>query len=146
MLNAFVSWPSAPLTNSLVHKALASISTSVNLISKEERDATRDPLLQWCTYDDIDHELAHVKRDSVLSCTYTFRKALIRKHYLSRVIHSYLTKQPRSVLKDAAPQTFEIELSFADELDEMWTDELWELGGKLDSGNSWWILKPSVSS
>lgn len=142
MVNAYVSWPSAPLTKSLVHKALQAIDTPITFIEKEERDATNEPLLQWCTYDDIDHELAHFKRETVLSSSYTFRKALIRKHFLSRVLHSYLTKHPRSVLKDAHPQTFEIELSFADELDEMWTDELWELGEKLDSGNSWWILKP----
>jgi tubulin--tyrosine ligase len=39
-----------------------------------------------------------------------------------------------------------MEISFADELDEMWTDELWELGNQLDSGtSSWWILKPSMA-
>ncbi|KJA25734.1 hypothetical protein HYPSUDRAFT_1068898 [Hypholoma sublateritium FD-334 SS-4] len=145
MVKAYVSWPFAPLTNSLVHKALQSIDLSIDFITKEERDATKEPLLQWCTYDDIDHELAHFKRETVLSSSYTFRKALIRKHFLSRVLQSYLTKHPGSVLKDAVPQTFEIDLSFADELDEMWTDELWELGDKLDSGNTWWILKPGMS-
>lgn len=146
MVNAFISWPSAPLTNTLVHKALDSISTPTPLIFKARVDSLNDPLLQWCTYDDMDHELAHHRRNSVLSSSYTFRKALIRKHFLSRIIHAYLKKHPASILRDAAPRTFEIEISFADELDEMWTDELWELGDELESGCSWWILKPLDSS
>jgi tubulin--tyrosine ligase len=142
MLNAYVSWPSAPLTDSLVRRALTQIDTPISFISKDERSRTDTPLLQWCTYDEMDHELAHFRRDNVLSSSYTFRKALIRKHYLSRVLQSYLKKQPHSVLKDGFPLTYEIEISFADELDEMWTDELWDLGEKLDAGRSWWILKP----
>ncbi|KAF8973718.1 tubulin-tyrosine ligase family-domain-containing protein [Flammula alnicola] len=145
MVNAYVSWPSAPLTNSLVHKALTRISTPISFISEGERSSNQIPLLQWCTYDDMDHELAHFQRDTTLSSSYTFRKALIRKHYLSRVIQTYLTKNPHSVLRDACPETFEIEISFVDELDEMWTDELWELGEKLNSGASWYILKPGMA-
>lgn len=74
MVNAYVSWPSAPLTKSLVHKALQAIDTPITFIEKEERDATNEPLLQWCTYDDIDHGLAHFKRETVLSSSYTFEK------------------------------------------------------------------------
>ncbi|KDR85150.1 hypothetical protein GALMADRAFT_218231 [Galerina marginata CBS 339.88] len=144
-MSVYVSWPSAPLTNSLVHKALAQISVPISFISKEQVRLSSGRLLQWSTYDDIDHELAHVHRDRVLSSSYTFRKALIRKHFLSRIIQSYTKKIPGSVLRDAFPRTFEIELSFADELDEMWTDELWELGEELDSGRSWWILKPGMA-
>ncbi|KAF8203106.1 tubulin-tyrosine ligase [Pholiota molesta] len=145
MLNAYVSWPSAPLTDSLVRRALTQIDTPISFISEDERSRTDTPLLQWCTYDEMDHELAHFRRDNVLSSSYTFRKALIRKHYLSRVLQSYLKKQPHSVLKDGFPLTYEIEISFADELDEMWTDELWDLGEKLDAGRSWWILKPGMA-
>ncbi|KAF9480074.1 tubulin-tyrosine ligase [Pholiota conissans] len=145
MVNAFVSWPSAPLTDSLVRRALSRIDIPVSYIAKDQRSSSDAPLLQWCTYDEMDHELAHFKRDTVLSSSYTFRKALIRKHYLSRVIQTYLKKQPQSILEYACPLTFEIEISFADELDEMWTDELWELGEKLDAGSSWWILKPGMA-
>jgi hypothetical protein len=62
-----------------------------------------------------------------------------------RTIHSYVTKNPHSALKAAFPQTFEIEISYADELEEILTDELWELGHDLESDNPrWWILKPSA--
>lgn len=144
MVNVYVSWPGAPLKNSLVLRALEKSSVDFQLISQEERSATNNPLLQWCTYDDMDHELAHIRRDDLLSSSYTFRKALIRKHYLSHIIQTYLTKRPESILRTACPTTFEIEISYADELEEMWADELWDVGEKLDGGDSWWILKPYV--
>ena len=49
----------------------------------------------------------------------------------------------------AVPRTWEIELSFADELDEMWTDELFDLAEFLeepsDSKPRWLILKPGMA-
>lgn len=129
-----VEWPSAPLTLSLVHNAL-------NAIDLQITDSPSKFFLQWSTYDSLDHERAHFNRSTVLSSSYTFRKSLIRKHFLSRAIYAYLKKNPDSLLSNAAPRTYEIELSFADELDEMWTDELWDLGAELDN-HSWWILKP----
>ena len=141
MISAHVSWPSAPLTNSLVRKALDSLETPVNFVNKDEIRTALMPL-QWSTYDDIDHELLLIRRKTLLASSYTFRKALIRKHFLSRIIEKYVKKNPESVLTQACPRTFEIEISFADELAEMWTDELWELGVELDSGSSWWIIKP----
>ncbi|KAF8807556.1 tubulin-tyrosine ligase [Phlegmacium glaucopus] len=139
-VNARVSWPAAPLTASLVQGALKKITIPVSYAQTNDC-----PLLQWSTYDEIDHERSHFNNGAVLSSSYIFRKALIRKHYLSRTIHSFLTKYPSSVLSDATPRTYEIEISFADELEEMWTDELWELGNELSSGNSWWILKPGMA-
>ncbi|KAF8912819.1 tubulin-tyrosine ligase [Gymnopilus junonius] len=144
-INALISWPSAPLTDSLVRRAIAAISLPVAFISQEQLNLSPSPLLQWSTYDHIDHELVHCKRDSVLSSSYIFRKALIRKHYLSYIIQSYTKKYPDSILHQAFPRTFQVEISFADELDEMWTDELWELGEDLDSGHSGWILKPGMA-
>ncbi|KAH9486775.1 putative tubulin--tyrosine ligase PBY1 [Psilocybe cubensis] len=143
-INALVSWPAAPLTDSLVRKALDQLSLTISFVDKAQAKSVT-PLLQWCTYDDMDHELMHFNRKTVLSSSYTFRKALIRKHFLSRIIHSYTTKNPTSILKNSVPRTFEIEISFADELDELWTDELWELGAELDNGKSWWILKPGMA-
>ena len=141
-LNAHVSWPAAPLTASLVQGALKKIAIPVSYISSAEKNDY--PLLQWSTYDEIDHERVHLNHRTVLSSSYIFRKALIRKHFLSRAIQSFLTKHPSSVLSNATPRTYEIEISFADELEEMWTDELWELGNELSSETSWWILKPSA--
>ncbi|KAJ2919037.1 hypothetical protein MD484_g1392, partial [Candolleomyces efflorescens] len=138
--SAFIDWPGAPLTASLVRNAL-------DVLNPPHADSPIQPgnLLQWSTYDSIDHEQVLTRPKQVLSSSYTFRKALIRKHFLSRVVHAYLTKHPNSPLKRAIPATYELEISFADELDEMWTDELWELAEKLDGGDSWWILKPGMA-
>ncbi|KAF5375006.1 hypothetical protein D9758_000128 [Tetrapyrgos nigripes] len=143
LFTAFASWPSAPLTHSLVLKTLSSFNCRV---FSSLQDVPPDcPLLQWSTYDEIDHEITNTRHQSTLSSSYTFRKALIRKHFLSRCIFSYLKKHPDSVLKDAWPKTYELEISFVDELDELFADELWELAEHLEGSQKWWILKPGMA-
>ncbi|KAJ7275351.1 tubulin-tyrosine ligase family-domain-containing protein [Mycena haematopus] len=141
MFSAFVSWPTAPITKRLVQKALEAIESPPAFVASPESG----PNLMWSTYDDIDHELVHAQRETVLSSSYTFRKALIRKHFLSRILHAYVLKHPETPLKNASPRTFEIELSFADELEEILQDELWVLGKELQDSDKWWILKPGMA-
>jgi hypothetical protein len=94
----------------------------------------------------MDHSLTFENTQSVLSSSYTFRKCLIRKHFLARTVRSYVTKHPYSSLSKAVPRSWEIEITFADELDEMWTDELYDLGQSLDlNDNRWYILKPGMA-
>ena len=153
VVTAFVDWPSTPLTKSLVERALQSLPLPIKVEHVLSKDFTSNPpaktLIQWASYNSIDHELTAQARDTILSSSYTFRKALIRKHFLSRTIRSYVTKHPGSPLARAAPHTWEIELAFADELDEMWTDELFDLAEFLeDPGYSkprWCILKPGMA-
>ncbi|KIP05570.1 hypothetical protein PHLGIDRAFT_30875 [Phlebiopsis gigantea 11061_1 CR5-6] len=144
-ITAFVSWPSAPLTDSLVRNALSKIIPPVTILSTlTETDKKARSLLQWATYDAIDHELTLFSPGS-LTCAYTIRKALIRKHFLSRSAYRHVVKHPDSPLKNGVPKTWEIELHFLDELDEMWADELYDLGEELDKGEKWMILKPGMS-
>ncbi|KAG2146582.1 tubulin-tyrosine ligase family-domain-containing protein [Suillus bovinus] len=143
MATAFVSWPSAPLTESLVKRALSNLPVSIITSLPSIHECSR--LLQWSTYDAIDHDLTHRNPDNVLSSSYTIRKALIRKHYLARCIQSYLTKHLDSILKDTVPRTWDLEISYADELDEMWSDQLWDLGNEIDDSSQWWILKPGMA-
>ena len=138
---AIYHWPGAPLTERLVRDALNDLG-----VVYLDAPTGSGKLLQWSTYDSLDHERALLDPKNVLSSSYTFRKALIRKHFLSRVTHIYTTKHPDSILKVAIPETYELELTFADELDEMWLDDLYELGDKLGTGDAWWILKPSVTA
>ena len=152
-VTAFVDWPSAPLTKSLVERALKSLPHPVKIGSVPPKDfnpsLSTKKLIQWATYDSIDHELTARARDTVISSSYVFRKALIRKHFLSRTIHSYVTKRPDSPLARGVPRTWEIELAFADELDEMWTDELFDLAEFLEESGGgkprWCILKPGMA-
>jgi len=140
-----VSWPSAPLTLSLVKQSLQALNIPIIITSSVPPIDENSFLIQWSSYDQIDHNLTHSHRQNVLSSSYIFRKALIRKHFLSQCIRLYVTKHPTSSLTRATPRTFEFELSFSDELDELWVDDLWELGAELVNSSSWWILKPSVT-
>jgi tubulin--tyrosine ligase len=148
----FVSWAAAPLTESLVRKSLLSYPNIDSGSICSTLPSSYKKLIQWSTYDEIDHALTHSDHQDVLSSSFVIRKALIRKHYLSRCIHSYLTKYPGSVLQTAVPKTWEIEISFADDLDDLWADELWDLSDVLDESiaspktdDRWWILKPGMA-
>ncbi|KZT74720.1 TTL-domain-containing protein [Daedalea quercina L-15889] len=149
---ALVSWPSAPLTDRLVRRALSSLNPPPTVVESlsEQPVSSRPNILQWSTYDAIDHGMTYrsLSGSKILSSSYIIRKALIRKHYLSRCIHNYLTKHADSVLQRTVPKTWDIDLSFADELDEMWSDDLYDLGQELDDergAKSWWILKPGMA-
>lgn len=148
-ITAFVSWPSAPLTDRLVRRALGQLTPPPHIVSAlpPPNELASQNLLQWATYDDIEHEhtLSPPSSTKVLSSSYVIRKALIRKHFLSRCAHLHTTKYPESLLKHGMPKTWELELSFVDELDEMWSDELWDLGEELDRGKKWMILKPGMA-
>ncbi|KAG8700616.1 hypothetical protein FRC09_005843 [Ceratobasidium sp. 395] len=142
---AFVTWQSNHITR-LVKDALRDISGPQNL-SSTEPDENSDPgyLLQWAAYDSLVHALTLQYPAKVLSSSYTIRKALIRKHFLHGTVVNYLAKSPDSVLKRAIPPTWPIEISFADELDELWSDELYELSAELEKGDRWYILKPGMA-
>ncbi|KAI6132698.1 tubulin-tyrosine ligase family-domain-containing protein [Pisolithus croceorrhizus] len=144
-LVALVSWPAAPLTDSLVRRAL----TDIGRVEVSQSLPTLPPsskLLQWAAYDSIDHSLTATEPNRVLSSSYTIRKALIRKHFLARCTRSYVLKHPQSVLATSVPRTWNFEMSSAHELDELWHDELWDLGEELEtSPGRWYILKPGMA-
>ncbi|KEP52228.1 tubulin-tyrosine ligase [Rhizoctonia solani 123E] len=142
---AYVTWPS-DLIVGLVETALRDIGGPevLSQIAPEEH-ADPGPLLQWTTYDSLVHALTLEYLDTVLTSSYNIRKALIRKHFLHQTITSYLTKTPNSVLRKAVPQTWLIDISFADELDDAWADELWDLSIELEKNDKWFILKPGMA-
>ncbi|KAF8324563.1 tubulin-tyrosine ligase family-domain-containing protein [Cantharellus anzutake] len=132
--HAWCSFPAAPFAQKLILNALKENFPMVTISSSDtipsdyrttSSDSCRSPFLQWCTYDSLDHELTLRDPVSTLASSYTIRKSL----------------------------TWAIDISFVDELDEMWSDELWELGEILDQNDSslemsdrkWFILKPSMS-
>lgn len=141
---AFVSFPDAPLTEKLIRNALAKIPL-VEII--DEIPGNFDRLLQFCTYDSMNHELTLSKPDSVLSSSYTIRKSLIRKHFLNRIVSVYASKHPESLLCTSVPKTWDFDIAWADELDDLLADELWELADILDSSvdHKWFILKPGMA-
>ncbi|KAG8836401.1 hypothetical protein FRC17_003311 [Serendipita sp. 399] len=149
-IHAFVSFPDARFTESLIEKALSSSNAKLyRNISDVPKDA--ESVLQWSTYDEILHELTMQRPRHVLSSTYVIRKSLIRKHFLHQSIRNYLAKRPDSILAQSIPPTWHIEIVHSDELDEMWMDDLYDLEQILSDATSgieapkWFILKPGMA-
>lgn len=65
-------------------------------------------------------------------------------------IAHHLSKNPTSILSKSIPATYPFQIQHADELDELFYDELYDLGQALDKGEeggraTWWILKPAMA-
>ena len=147
----YIHWPSATLTNTLVQKSLDNLEhkykLKFNRVDSLDSWNRRSPLIQWSTYDAISHELQKIEEKCVLTSSYTIRKALIRKNFLSQSVKFFVAKHGSSILGTCVPKTWHLSLSFADELDDMWSDELWEINELMKETNNgkWWILKPAMS-
>ncbi|KAG7697021.1 hypothetical protein KL930_002529 [Ogataea haglerorum] len=80
--------------------------------------------------------------------SYIYRKGLIRKHYLANTIAMYASKNPTTILKKAFPETYQLELDYAEFLDDS-LDESYELRQDLEQNEQTlaktYILKPSMS-
>lgn len=108
------------------------------------------PLLQFRAYEALDFEHALQNPTSLINA-YIIRKALIRKHYLSHTIWSWVTKQPCSPLKRHFKPAVDFEVDYAEFLDDALV-EAYELREsfarnerKQPSEREWWILKPGMS-
>ncbi len=87
-----------------------------------------------------------------LLTSYCHHCRLIRKNHLSHTLALFLSKNPTSPLRHSAPKTFYFNLSFADELDELLQDELYDVAvsfdenqGKEAGQEKWWILKAALA-
>ncbi|OUM55311.1 hypothetical protein BVG19_g4825 [[Candida] boidinii] len=99
-------------------------------------------------YEELDMDKM-MSNSSYLTNSYIYRKALIRKHYLSNTINIHTSKNPGSILKKAFPDSFQFELDYAEFLDDV-LDEVYELRCELEENESngcpkTFILKPSMS-
>lgn len=92
--------------------------------------------------------------------SYVIRKALIRKHYLASALNTYAVKLPPGPNADrfrtCTPKTWHLEIQFADELDELLMDDLYDLNEMLEANQEaveqgrqedvkWFILKPGMA-
>lgn len=98
-----------------------------------------------------------IQRSSLVSSSsYCIRKALIRKNWLHSGIQGYAVKNPpkdsrRSAL-DYLPHTWSIDIQFADDLDELLIDDLYDLAEEMQRNEErepqdrkWWILKAAMA-
>ncbi|KAG8525930.1 uncharacterized protein KY384_000692 [Bacidia gigantensis] len=136
----------------LLHSALRNIFPPANTLalklieSLNQLPTPSSPLLQLTSYElvDFSHLLAHP--NTSLANAYVIRKALIRKHYLSQTVSTWLTKHPSDrSLRGHVPETESFELDFAEFLDEALV-ECWGLKESFVSKErEWWVLKPGMS-
>ncbi|CCE86457.1 Piso0_004947 [Millerozyma farinosa CBS 7064] len=101
-------------------------------------------VFHYCEYEDIDLDLVTEYGSQYFIPSFIYRKGLIRKHYLANLVHQYVAKNPSSILKQALPETFQLELDYAEFLDDS-LDESYELRQAIEQGDKTWILKPSMS-
>ena len=107
--------------------------------------------LQISQYESLPHETLLSRPIDHFGNSYTIRKALIRKHYLSHTIASWVAKNPGEPLKEHVPLTLDFELDYAEFLDdalvEAWeVKQVWERNTEQGHNElEWWILKPSMS-
>lgn len=143
----FISYSKGEYIHDLVHSSFKKLGIFVNdnikalqaLTSKEERK-----VFHFGEYEDLDIDLLQSKPSQYFVSSYIFRKSLIRKHFLARTVAYYTAKKPDSILKSAVPITHQLELDFAEFLDDA-LDEAYELRQDIEEGNKIWILKPSMS-
>ncbi|EGW30765.1 uncharacterized protein SPAPADRAFT_155983 [Spathaspora passalidarum NRRL Y-27907] len=99
-------------------------------------------IFHYGEYEDIDLDRIH--DSNYILPSYIYRKALIRKHYLANTIHHYVTKHPESILAKAVPESYQLEVDYAEFLDDA-LDDAYELRDEVNQGDKVWILKPSMS-
>lgn len=143
-----------PYVQPLILEGLRSLEgLSIRQISSaDELQTATMPVLQFTAYESLDfeHAMQHAKTSQV--CAYVIRKALIRKHYLSNTVSTWLVKHPDSVLAKHFRPCVHFELDYAEFLDEALVDA-WDLNESLAENErkdtaeprNWWILKPGMS-
>lgn len=101
-------------------------------------------VIHFGEYEDLNLDLITSDPSYYFVCSYIYRKGLIRKHYLSNTIRYYVAKHPNSVLKTMFPETYTLEVDYAEFLDDA-LDDAYELRDEIENGSKTWILKPSMS-
>ncbi|ODV81705.1 TTL-domain-containing protein [Suhomyces tanzawaensis NRRL Y-17324] len=118
--------------------------TSDKRVLAELKENSKIRVFHYGEYEDLDLDLIGEYPNQYFIPSYIYRKALIRKHFLANTIHHYTVKNPDSVLISAAPESYQLEVDYAEFLDDS-LDEAYELRDEINSGTKTWILKPSMS-
>lgn len=145
-----LSFPSDAYISQPLNKSLNKHFKSKKILTSLPKDlgsSSSGQIFHYGEYEDIDHDLLN-SSNNYHANAYTYRKALIRKHYLSNTIQHYVAKHPDSILTKAWPQSYYLELDYAEFLDDA-LDENWELRCTLEDNEQErqkvFIVKPSMS-
>jgi hypothetical protein len=134
-------------SNSYIYPALVKSITShlpsIKIFNSIPDSFTDKKIFQFGDYEESNFDEVHTNKNYKIN-SYIYRKALIRKHYLSHTIYSYVAKNQNSILKRAFPDTFNLEVDYAEFLDDS-LDESYDLRLELEKLEKYWILKPGMS-
>lgn len=148
--SVYINFPGAPYTHSAAIKSAQTVLTDWEIIdgqgipptdessstSQSDAVAPSNHSLYFCDYDYLPFEYLSpsplTTSTSYPKCSsYMIRKALIRKHYLAHSLNVFATKQSDEEvgkrIRGLTPKTWRIEIQFADELDELLVDDLFDL-------------------
>ncbi|CCE61448.1 hypothetical protein TPHA_0A03720 [Tetrapisispora phaffii CBS 4417] len=129
-----------PITN-----ALMKYIPNLKLLSELPLSGSYDhKIFHYGDYEQLDIDRMMTDSSKYFTNSYIYRKALIRKHYLAETIHRYRAKHPDSILNKSFLESFQLDLDYAEFLDDS-LDDNWELRQELEKGEKWWIVKPSMS-
>lgn len=119
------------------------IETSPEILRQIPHNPTLK-VFHYCDYEHIDLDLVQSHPRQYFAPSYIYRKALIRKHFLAHTVQHYVAKHPDCALRAAFPATYQLEVDYAEFLDDA-LDDAYELRGEIELGDKTWILKPSMS-
>lgn len=144
------------VTSTLMPESSSDSFSIASLLESSER-STSGRTLQIMPYECIDFEFAASHAKSCLINSYMFRKALIRKHFLSATVDHWVAKKPDTPLKRHVKRSEAFEVDYAEFLDDALVEafDLREsmernaaaaaIDGHDKSQREWWILKPGMS-
>lgn len=154
MPRAWICFPGAPYTQHAAQTGAQAVlrDWDIEVPSTPPSDADATPT-DYNAYI-ADYDL--LPFDAILSkgalcSSYMIRKALIRKHYLAQSLHAFGVK--RNISTDVAPRSWALDIQFADELDELLADDLYDVRDALTANEecssederTWFILKPGMA-
>lgn len=151
----WVSFPGASYTQRVAQKAADEVLVPAGwcISATEEAPTNSDESAPDADAYVADYDLLPFDRifeRGALCSSYMIRKALIRKHYLAQALEMFAAKHGGNT--SVAPMTWLLDCQFADELDELLADDLYQLKELLDqnaeqddANRHWFILKPAMA-
>ncbi|KAK6454811.1 tubulin-tyrosine ligase family-domain-containing protein [Scheffersomyces xylosifermentans] len=130
-----------PLVDAFSQLSDFQITSDISILKDLPKDGK---IFHYGEYEDLDIDLIGSNPESYFLPSYIYRKALIRKHFLANTVHHFVAKHPDSILVKAVPESYQLEVDYAEFLDDS-LDDAYELRDEINAGGKTWILKPSMS-
>ncbi|ODV91115.1 hypothetical protein CANCADRAFT_13040, partial [Tortispora caseinolytica NRRL Y-17796] len=138
-IHVCIDYPRSSYIGTHMTKAIARYIPEAELTCNKDCDY----FVHIAEYEQLDFDRI-MSDQHYIACSYVYRKALIRKNYLANCVALYRAKNPDSLLASSFPETHNLEVDYAEFLDDA-LDDAYELRYAIDNENCQWILKPSMS-